>query len=694
MQYIIYSFMLIFAFLFSGCGADAGIDKRVKSGDSVTLDASRSDTNHGGKIVRYEWKQKKPDLPQIAFDKNTTKTVTFTAPNVTEKTTFYFELHTIEHYDCSYSKKRKGKVCKSDVSISKMTVTVSPRSTSDRNTTFTISGKITDTHHKIIKGASIHVGDKTTKTNNLGLYSLKVNKSSDKLVINVSHPDYFKNSRILNSLKKNTPLNIQIEKPIKKTTFSSLLGKTLIQSATQKHGIASIQFPKGGYIDAQGKEFNGTITAKMSYYPFSTNEGKALIPGITIDGNSTATIKSYGFMLMELVDNNNSTLKLASNHPATLTFPIDTDLDISSLPRISLSYYDNSTGAWKESKNTYAQFTEQNNTRPTIYAYVGKVTQIIPWSLDLLATDTFSKSSSPNSINSKDTNTTSNTTKSNNGSNINLPPPTGTVNNTENDRNNTNKETNTTTESNTTKINTNTKFTLSGTVTDTRKNAILGALISIGGEQVTTDRNGSYTIESKATIKEQVLTVQHRNYFLNSKILSNITKNRKVARIELEKTFNIRSFSALVGTTLTYGNAKIKLPANAYKTSKGKTYTSRVIAYMSYHPFTSNKTKTLLPGMQEGDVKSLTTDGFISLKVTDTKHNPLTLTKGHVATLIFPVDNKTSSTPEKMPLSYYDEKTGKWIKNAEATLIQEEESYYQGSVKQIHMWGLNVHNTK
>ena len=81
--------------------------------------------------------------------------------------------------------------------------------------------------------------------------------------------------------------------------FDSTEGATV----TQADG-AKVELPAGGYIDANNSAYVGQVVVKMSYYPITTQSGRATFPGTFegIEGNTTFPIQSYGFMNVELTD--------------------------------------------------------------------------------------------------------------------------------------------------------------------------------------------------------------------------------------------------------------------------------------------------------------------------------------------------------------------------------------------------------
>ncbi|RUM71612.1 MAG: hypothetical protein DSZ09_02790, partial [Sulfurovum sp.] len=697
-----------FTLWFAGCSADAGTDQRVSSGAKVTLSASLSSTSHGGDMVRYEWEQLSPLSPRIipVDTKKLGKKFTFVTPSVKAETKFRFRLTTVEHYDCTYSATLKGPSCKSDLSTDKINVFVSAKRTdtnttndtnetnlTDNNTTETnttalhIVGKITDFDNLPIEQATVTIGRKTVETNSTGTYDIEMNATSKKVVIQVQHADYFNNSRILTSFEKNTTVNMKIEKPIKTVSFSSNLGAYIKQYTSGLTRYASINLPASGYtLRSTNDTYVGTINAKMSYHPFSSRKGKLLMPGIENgrEYNSTNTINSYGYMRIELVDEEGNVLDLASNKEATLIFPVDTN--ISKRPNnITLSYFNEATDTWIP--NTNATLTKENNTS-TVYVYKGTISALKSWSLDLYTDKTFHLNiiSDTNESNSNGDNNYSN--GDNNNSNNNNNYGTGGTTSGNGDTNNSNTENNETEDNSTTNINNTTKYKISGTITNTQNKPVLGAVISTKSEYTSTDSNGSYSLENVSSTSKIMLNVNHSNYFDNSRILHSLTKDATLKAIKIKK-ISPHAFLALNEKVITDGSASVYFPSNAYNTSKGKDYLFSVTASIDYHRFNTPLGKALMPGLTEENTENIRAYSYINLKVIDNKNNPLKLKARSTITLTFPVEATFLSTPATLPLSYYNVKKGKWMKEGEATLSTDK-TKYTAKVKRISSWGLNV----
>ncbi len=235
----------------------------------------------------------------------------------------------------------------------------------------TLSGRVTDINGTAISGAQVTVAGTTVSTDNNGSYLLSNIMAEERVHVDVTHPEYLKNSRIVVVQTAHVTQNITLDKPKATLTFDSIEG-TIV---TQNDG-AKVELPAGGYIDANNSIYVGQVLVKMSYYPITTQSGKATFPGTFegIEGNTTFPIQSYGFMNVELTDPQGNALNLDGSSIAILTFPRDNTLDtiISSQETIPLWYYDKIQGYWVQ---------EGEATSIGHYStYVGTVSHFTGWS--------------------------------------------------------------------------------------------------------------------------------------------------------------------------------------------------------------------------------------------------------------------------------------------------------------------------
>lgn len=388
MKHTIITIVLAFSMLCTVTfAADAGVEQHVNSNDIVTLDGTASMPDKGGEIVKYKWKQiKRKHTPKVELLDKKSAIATFMAPEVEETTELIFKLKTVEYYNCE-AKGSKGSQCKKGSKGSKdkkkckkyatkdfVNIFVHPvdnngTDNNESNTTgVNISGKITDIDGLAISAASVTIGTQVALTDADGIYTISNIEVSPRVSVDVTHPNYLSNSRIVEVNDTDVTLDIKLGSAKATLTFSSASGGTV------SHDGASVILPSNGYVDSNGIPYTGDILVKMSYYPITTLSGRATFPGTFegIDGNDTFPIQSYGFMNVELSDTQGNPLNLDGNSSATLTFP--RDYNIYPQPdTIPLWYYDTVQGYWVQ---------EGEATRVGYSSYVGTVMHFTSWNLD------------------------------------------------------------------------------------------------------------------------------------------------------------------------------------------------------------------------------------------------------------------------------------------------------------------------
>ena len=436
MKNILYSFLIIFALFLTGC-ADAGKNQTVSAGETVTLDASASTPILHGSISKYEWKQTRGTKVELSnknaasptftaptvetktnlvFRLITTETggirspfrtrdyvtITVNPQDNTDRTPPVITLlgdsptmHIVgEPYidaGATASDNIDGNITSKIVTTGSVdistegnyTITYNVTDAADNDATEvtrivivkrsdeitpTVSGTITDINGSSISGALVTIGTETVSTNMSGIYTIENVTPAERVTVNVTHPDYLSNSRIVEVVTEDMNLDVKLDVPKASRTFSATEGGTVTQ------GTASVALPAEGYVDANGSSYTGEIIAKMSYYPITTQSGRAAFPGTFegIEGNNTFPIQSYGFMNVELTDPQGNKLNLDGNSTATLTFPRDSSLRTPAT--VPLWYYDEAQGYWIQ---------EGSATNSGHYStFVGTVTHFTSWNLD------------------------------------------------------------------------------------------------------------------------------------------------------------------------------------------------------------------------------------------------------------------------------------------------------------------------
>ena len=437
----LYFTILLSAFNLTGC-ADAGKDQTVYSGQQVILDGSGSKAAVGGEIVSYEWKQvrgKRVELqsenepmpyfvaPEVKEKtwlrfKLTVKEVggkispfithDFVTVYVLPKTEYDTEPPTITLLGENPLRILQGErfVDPGAEAIDNVDGNITDRieTTSNVDTTTpgeyvilykvqdsagneatatrtvivnedegasVIEGRVVDLNDSPIAQATVKVDETMVQTDTEGRFTLRYSGESQELQITASHPNYFANTQQFNLNEKDLEIKIALDAPSVTWAIKSDQGGKVEHASG-----AAVVLPANGYVDEEGNRYTGEVVVKMSHHFITTLDGLEAFPKpfVGIDGNETSPIKSYGFMNVELSDPSGKKLQLDGNATATLLFPIDNAIYLSSYypDTISLWYYDHERKLWV--KESEAERVYENGRS----LYKGEVKHFTTWNLD------------------------------------------------------------------------------------------------------------------------------------------------------------------------------------------------------------------------------------------------------------------------------------------------------------------------
>ncbi len=239
---------------------------------------------------------------------------------------------------------------------------------SNLETMGSIEGTITNSSGVAISNATVKVNGGDVQTDAKGHYKIS-ELSEGTVIVTVRHSDYLPNyKKVQIKSGQTTALDIKIFGAQTTQNFNSLSGATVLANG----GIVSL--PPNGYVDKSGNPYSGDIIVKMSYYPITTQNGRAAFP-TPFEGrdatNTPVPIESYGFMNVELTDPNGNPLDLADGILAFISYPVDTSLP-QTPATIPLWYYDPQLGYWVQDGTATL-----SNGR-----YYGPVSHFTIWNLD------------------------------------------------------------------------------------------------------------------------------------------------------------------------------------------------------------------------------------------------------------------------------------------------------------------------
>jgi len=213
--------------------------------------------------------------------------------------------------------------------------------------------------------------------------------------------------------------------------------------------------------------------------------------------------------------------------------------------------------------------------------------------------------------------------------------------------------------------------------------------------QATSTSNGDYSvqIQVKDIASRTTVNATVDGYAQASRTISNLSSNRNQV-MTLIPVLSQQTFDSSLAKNLTVDNQDIvSLPAQSLAQANGDAPQGDVTAQLTI--IDPSIDISIMPG----DMLTLSNDlltpiesfGAINVVFKDEAGNKLNLKSGQTATINIPVASNIASAPATMPLYYYDELAGLWVKEGQATLITTNgQRFYQGNVTHFTTWNADI----
>lgn len=209
-------------------------------------------------------------------------------------------------------------------------------------------GVVTDDQGKAIQSVKVMLGDKTVTTDELGVFYFH-NQLMDQNGEQVS----FEKSAYFTCYKTFLPIKGKVNN-IRMQLISKKLNKTIssnVANTIKTNGNASIDFSANGFMDANGKIYNGDVNVYTHYLDPSLEQTFREMPG-DLTGRQTngkeVLLRTFGMIAVELEDPQGRPLQLLTGKTARIKLPIPTSMLPQAKPSIPTWSYDSKTKAWKE----------------------------------------------------------------------------------------------------------------------------------------------------------------------------------------------------------------------------------------------------------------------------------------------------------------------------------------------------------
>ncbi len=231
-----------------------------------------------------------------------------------------------------------------------------------------------------------------------------------------------------------------------------------------------------------------------------------------------------------------------------------------------------------------------------------------------------------------------------------------------------------------------------GRVIDKEGNSISDAQVTWGTENIQTDENGFFSLNSTVKERNAVLRVEKSGYFSAIQTLQTIEDVKAKTTVQLvERVLSGSLQSDAGGTISTNEQGAIDFAANSFTDASGNPYNGSVNVYAYYLDPTIEDLKEIMPGNLTAinalnTPQLLTSYGMMNVELEDAAGNPLQLSAN--ATLTTPVPTSLQGqAPESIPLWYFDTTEGTWREEGSATL---QGDVYVGEVAHFTWWNCDV----
>ena len=229
---------------------------------------------------------------------------------------------------------------------------------------------------------------------------------------------------------------------------------------------------------------------------------------------------------------------------------------------------------------------------------------------------------------------------------------------------------------------------ISGIVTDLNKNPIADVKVTIEGNEIYSDSKGLFSIDKVLIGKDQVVGFSKPNHVSNQKVATIELGKNTFVFASLGKWDKSETINPSQENTITFQNAKVKLPANGIVDANGNPFTGDVTVKAAYFDPMSDNYGDVFPGDFEGEDMSgnivpIESYGFINVELTG-GNQILNLASGSTADISIPIpDALKANAPNPIPLWFFDEELGIWKEEGSATI---QNGVYVGEVSHFTAW--------
>tara|TARA_R110002126_G_scaffold33382_15_gene104475 strand:- start:3687 stop:6071 length:2385 start_codon:yes stop_codon:yes gene_type:complete len=218
-------------------------------------------------------------------------------------------------------------------------------------------------------------------------------------------------------------------------------------------------------------------------------------------------------------------------------------------------------------------------------------------------------------------------------------------------------------------------------------------------DTLSTDESGNFNVAATGYYDRISLRTTADNFVTRSEVvqISEVNSSAIVNIALLDRGYSETFSSATAKEIIDPASAmKIVLPANAFANAQNAIYSGEVTAAVTNVDASSDP--AVMPGYylavdpNNGEEQAFESFGALNAVFQDANGDALQLADNVVAQIRIPLATRGTNPPATIPLIHFDEQTGIWTVEGEATLMTDDQGrrYYAGEVGHFSTWNADV----
>ena len=229
-------------------------------------------------------------------------------------------------------------------------------------------GRVLDENGQPISGAIVKSGNKSTTTDNMGIFVLKAISAFEKLgTVTVEKAGFYKGIRSFIPKQNSNELSITLLAKSITGSFNSVDGGTVSASGV------SVTISSNS-VQLNNAPYNGLVNVSIKHINPDSPNFRSEMPGslVGVDSSNSYGLVSYGMMAVELTSSSGQKLQIETGKTAEIRLVVPASLLANAPATIPLWSLDETLGVWKKESTA----TLINNV------YIGNVGHFSFWNTD------------------------------------------------------------------------------------------------------------------------------------------------------------------------------------------------------------------------------------------------------------------------------------------------------------------------